>query len=53
MARMNLLSGTFRVGITLKGIEGLLETVGGVVVWFVNGSSASRILLTLFDQGLS
>ena len=29
-----LLHDSFRVGITLKGIDGVLEAVGGVLLWF-------------------
>ncbi|HEV2388941.1 MAG TPA: DUF2127 domain-containing protein [Candidatus Acidoferrales bacterium] len=53
VTRARFLRDTFRVGITLKGIDGLLETVGGVLVWLISPSSASRILLTLFHQELS
>lgn len=31
-----LLHGTFRTGITLKGIGGLMETAGGVLLWFIS-----------------
>lgn len=44
---------TFRVGITLKGIDGLLETIGGVLVWFITPSSMNRVILTLFQHELS
>ena len=29
-----LLHDSFRVGITIKGIDGLLEAIGGVLLWF-------------------
>ncbi len=29
----------FRAGITAKGVDGILETVGGVLLWFVKPSS--------------
>lgn len=36
-----LLHGTFRTGITLKGIGGLTETIGGVLLWFISTSDLS------------
>ena len=36
-----LIHDSFRVGITLKGIDGLLEAIGGVLLWFkVNSLNA-------------
>ena len=29
-----LLHDSFRVGITIKGIDGILEALGGVLLWF-------------------
>jgi uncharacterized membrane protein len=37
-----LLHGSFRAGITLKGIDGILEAVGGVFLWFVHASALNR-----------
>ena len=47
MKGSSLLHGTFRTGITLKGIGGLLETAGGVLIWFVGPAR-----LAAFVQGL-
>ena len=33
---------SFRAGITLKGIDGILEAVGGVILWFVRASALNR-----------
>jgi uncharacterized membrane protein len=37
-----LLHESFRAGITLKGIDGILETIGGVILWFVHASALNR-----------
>ena len=42
--------GTFRLGITLKGIDGLLETAAGVVL-LVDPSILSNISLTIWTFG--
>jgi uncharacterized membrane protein len=42
--------GTFRLGITLKGIDGLLETAAGVVL-LVDPSTLSNLSLTLWTFG--
>jgi uncharacterized membrane protein len=44
---------TFRVSITLKGIDGLLQIIGGVLVWFITPSSMNRMVLTLFQHGVA
>jgi len=45
-----LLHGTFRVGITLKGIDGLLETTAGVIL-LVKPSALHDFSLTLWTFG--
>jgi uncharacterized membrane protein len=52
-SRAKLLHETFRVGITLKGVDGLLETIGGTLIWFVNPASASQLVKSVFHQELS
>jgi uncharacterized membrane protein len=47
MKGSSLLHGTFRTGITLKGIGGLMETAGGILIWFVGPAR-----LAAFVQGL-
>jgi uncharacterized membrane protein len=47
MKGSSLLHGTFRTGITLKGIGGLIEAAGGVLIWFVGPAR-----LAAFVQGL-
>lgn len=33
---------SFRAGITIKGIDGLLEAIGGVLLWFVKPETLTR-----------
>jgi uncharacterized membrane protein len=44
---------TFRAGITLKGIDGILESVGGVLLWFVRPSSIRGVIGVLLQHELS
>ena len=39
-----ILTNIFRMGITLKGIDGVLETVGGLLLWFVNPFARNSIV---------
>lgn len=48
-----ILHDAFRAGITLKGIDGILEVIGGVLLWFVNPRSMDRLLRVLFEHELS
>ena len=45
-----LLDRTFHAGITLKGIGGVLETIGGILLWFVSPASMSETVQLLFLQ---
>jgi uncharacterized membrane protein len=45
----SLLHGTFRTGITLKGIGGLTETVGGVLLWFISPAALSGMVTALLQ----
>lgn len=45
-----LLHGTFRTGITLKGIGGLTETAGGVLLWFISPAELSRMVGDLLQS---
>jgi uncharacterized membrane protein len=49
MKASSLLHGTFRTGITLKGIGGLTETIGGVLLWFVSPAELSRMVSDLLQ----
>src|ERR1700751_1124492 len=45
-----LLGRTFRVGITLKGVDGVLETIAGVLL-LVNPGTLRNLSLTLWTYG--
>ncbi len=47
------LRASFRTGITLKGIDGLLEAVGGVLLWFIKPESLGSTLQEIFQHELS
>lgn len=49
----SLLSKIFHTGITLKGIDGLLEIIGGVLLWFLKSSQLSVIVQFIFQHELS
>jgi uncharacterized membrane protein len=49
----SLLRGTFRTGITLKGLDGLLEAVGGVLLWFIKPEALGSTLQEIFQHELS
>ena len=53
MNAKSLLRGSFRAGITIKGLDGVLETTGGLLVWFIKPSSLSVTLQALFQHELS
>jgi uncharacterized membrane protein len=45
-----LLHGTFRTGITLKGVGGLTETIGGVLLWFISPAQLSGMVTAFLEQ---
>ena len=47
-----LLHDSFRAAITLKGIDGLLEAIGGAILWFVKPSALSQISLKFLELDL-
>jgi uncharacterized membrane protein len=47
-----LLHDTFRAGITLKGIDGILEAIGGAILWFVKPSALNHIALKFLELDL-
>lgn len=49
----SLLHTTFRTGIAIKAVDGLLETVGGVLLWFIQPAEMNRALHFLFQHELS
>ena len=50
MKTSSLLHGTFRTGITLKGLGGLFETAGGITLWFVTPAELSSIVRAAFEH---
>jgi uncharacterized membrane protein len=46
----SVLRGSFRTGITLKGIGSLLETAGGVLLWFVSPAALSSTVRGLLER---
>ncbi len=51
--RINLLHGSFEIGILLKGINGILEVAGGSLLMFLTPDRMKRIANFLIEQGLS
>ena len=49
----SFLRASFRTGITLKGIDGLLEAVGGVLLWFIKPEALGSTLQEIFQHELS
>jgi uncharacterized membrane protein len=47
------LQNTFRAGITLKGIDGVLETLGGVLLWFIRPAAMNEMIRVLSQHDLS
>ena len=52
MNSLGFLKASFRTGITLKGIDGLLEAVGGVLLWFIKPEQLSSTLQEIFEHEL-
>ena len=53
MNSLSFLKASFRTAITVKGIDGLLEAVGGVLLWFVKPESLGGSLQGIFQHELS
>jgi uncharacterized membrane protein len=53
MTAKELLRDAFRTGITMKGVDGLLEVTGGVLLWFVKPRAMSGALRALSLHELS
>lgn len=51
--RRPLLSQIFHAGITLKGIDGALEMIGGVLLWFLKPADLNEITRFLLQHDLS
>jgi uncharacterized membrane protein len=50
--RQTLLHESFRAGITLKGIDGVLEAIGGVLLAFVKPDALNKIALKFLEFDL-
>ncbi|HTZ98788.1 MAG TPA: DUF2127 domain-containing protein [Candidatus Aquilonibacter sp.] len=51
--RREVLHESFRVGIMLKGLHALLETIGGIVLLRVSPQTWNRVLMSVVMQNLS
>ena len=49
----SFLRATFRTGITVKGVDGLLEAIGGVLLWFIKPEALGGTLQGVFEHELS
>jgi len=52
MNSLRLLKASFRTGITIKGVDGLLEAIGGVLLWFIKPEELGTTLYNLFQHEL-
>jgi uncharacterized membrane protein len=50
--RSSLLHESFQAGITLKGIDGMLEAIGGIVLWSIKPADLNRIALKFLETDL-
>jgi uncharacterized membrane protein len=53
LTREAVLHLTFRIGITLKGLDGILETIGGLLLWFMKPAALSGLVHAFFLHELS
>jgi len=53
MTGKDFLHDAFRTGITMKGVDGLLEATGGVLLWFVRPQAMGHALRVLSLHELS
>lgn len=51
--RKTLLDRSFEVGIILKGLDGVLEAIGGLLLVFLSPATINRIAVSLTQQELS
>ena len=49
----DLLDQTFEVGIILKGLDGLLEVIGGLLLFVVSPATIDRVVTSLTQHELS
>lgn len=53
LKRRAIVKDTFWIGVTLKGIDGALETIGGVWLWFIHPSAFNAIVSVLSKHEFS
>jgi uncharacterized membrane protein len=53
MNAKSLLHGTFRTGVAMKGVDGLLEMAGGILLWFIKPSTMGATLRAVCLHELS
>jgi len=53
LKQISLLDQSFRVSITLKGIDGILEIIGGLIVVWISPSAVNRLVALLTKHELS
>jgi uncharacterized membrane protein len=53
MNAKTILRDAFRTGITVKGFDGILEAIGGFLLWFVKPETLSRPIAALCQHELS
>jgi uncharacterized membrane protein len=53
LKRRSLLDQSFRVSVTLKGIDGILEIIGGLIVLWISPSAVNRVAVTLTEHELA
>jgi uncharacterized membrane protein len=49
----SILHDSFRAGITMKGLDGILELIGGILLWVVRPSTMNEPLRILLQHELS
>jgi uncharacterized membrane protein len=53
MNSLSFLKASFRTAITVKGIDGLLEATGGMLLWFIKPESLGWTMQQIFQHELS
>jgi uncharacterized membrane protein len=53
MKRRSLLDQTFRISITLKGIDGVLEIIGGLIVLWISPRAVNYVVAAITEHELS
>jgi len=53
LKQRSLLDQSFRVSVTLKGIDGILEIIGGLIVVWISPSGVNHLVALLMEHELS